>query len=190
MKEFFYITILLLPSIVSFGQNRPKQDLANKLTKYFYGIPVLQSADSILEFVSKDTAHYDIYYKRRQTDKNIETMDVSFKNADNLDFYYRTEVTKEMPSTTLLLSSQIAIRQSFSTLHKAKKYSRAIKSELSNYFQKAVSEKKRNTLIGGKWKTTYLYVNKNDSIPFMSITWNNHADVTTNGCHIDIYITK
>ncbi len=158
-------------------------ELANKLQLYFEGIPVLQSADSILNFVLKNTKKYETTFLRNSLDKNLESFDVTvsyFKNDTivirETDIYYRTHT-----------SPVIGLEMDFNSVFGAKRQYRKVKRELSKYFSKTSSRLNRNSLSGGKWKLTKFYLNKNDPTPFMEINWSRRTDGFNNNCRIQIY---
>lgn len=174
------------------GQNK---ELENKLKTYFAHLPILQSTDSIIKYAQSDTiihnyfSHYKIeFYPDSIYSAKIPIAIYSCYFLKDSIYDYRERIFYNLNyDTTNLNTAYFGIQNGTGKLWKAKAHYRKLKRSFSKYFARSFSEKSSSSLIGGESESTYFYLNKEDTSPFMEIYWHSGACLVPAGYGIDVY---
>ncbi|MCC6370792.1 MAG: hypothetical protein IT236_07305 [Bacteroidia bacterium] len=172
MKWTKVYVFLIIVFGLSHHAHSQSHGLENNLKKYFYGIPVLESADSIFRFIKSDTLSYSIGgYLYADTVKSDYDYHVYFKQVKaHPDFFYRRRIPYFVSDTTTC-SFLMGISGGGPNVFATKLRYKRLKREFSKYFSKSTSKKYRDRLMGGRSGVTIFYLNKTDVYPFMKLYW-------------------
>ena len=188
------LILLFLLSVWSYGHGQNKE-LESKLKIYFANLPILQSTDSILKFAQNDTtihdsiAHYKIiYYPDSIHGKAILDYHIYSDYYDNGIFYDYNKLIfyNSNTDTTNLYVGYFGISTATHKLRKSKMQYRRLLRKFSKYFTKTTCETNTGPF-GGLSKSTFFYLNKNDTFPSMEVYWLSAADMSPNSYNIIIY---